>query len=336
MLPAVQRYFGDMAVVGILAHEYGHALSAMSGLWKNSTPGLVLEQQADCFAGVYLRWVAEGNSSRFTLSTGEGLTKVTAGLLKIADPILTPDTEEYVTEGHGTALDRSRAFQLGFDTGAKTCVEIDLDEIEKRRGDLPLALRADDAGDVETGQTELTEDIVRKLADVLNEVFSLQKPPELSFDSGECSDAKATKGASYCPSTNTIHVDLSTLQDMGKVGGEELTDPMMIQGDNTALSIVASRYALAVQNEKGQPLDSPITGIRTACLTGATQRHMAEPNDHLTLSAGDVDEALAGLIMNGLAASDVNGENMPAGFTRVLAFRTGVEGDVKTCDPRIL
>ena len=32
---------------------------------------------------------------------------------------------------------------------------------------------------------------------------------------------------------------------------------MMLQGDNTALSIVVSRYVLAVQRERGLPLDSP-------------------------------------------------------------------------------
>jgi hypothetical protein len=44
----------------------------------------------------------------------------------------------------------------------------------------------------------------------------------------------------------------------------------------------------------------------------------------LTLTAGDVDEAVAGLLVNGLAAADVNGNTVPAGFQRITAFRSGL------------
>lgn len=39
----------------------GTRCSTGPGLVDDDTPVLVSEQQADCFAGVYLRWVAEGN-----------------------------------------------------------------------------------------------------------------------------------------------------------------------------------------------------------------------------------------------------------------------------------
>ncbi len=52
----------------VLAHEYGHAVQRSANLTGRSTPTLVAEQQADCFAGAYMRWVAEGNSPRFTVS----------------------------------------------------------------------------------------------------------------------------------------------------------------------------------------------------------------------------------------------------------------------------
>ena len=60
-----------MAITMVLAHEYGHAIAQMATLNPRGVPTLVAEQQADCLAGVYLRWVAEGKSPRFTLSTGE-------------------------------------------------------------------------------------------------------------------------------------------------------------------------------------------------------------------------------------------------------------------------
>ena len=49
---------------------------------------------------------------------------------------------------------------------------------------------------------------------------------------------------------------------------------------------------------------------------------------------GDVDEAVSGLLTNGLAAGDVNGESVPAGFSRIDAFRVGVLGDVNRCYKR--
>ena len=51
----------------------------------------------------------------------------------------------------------------------------------------------------------------------------------------------------------------------------------------------------------------------------------------LTLGAGDLDEAIAGLLTNGVVASDVDGATLPAGFTRVSAFRSGLLSDADDC-----
>jgi predicted metalloprotease len=341
LFPAAKKFFGDMAVVGILAHEFGHSLQFNGGLVNSrTTPTIVKEQQADCFGGVYLRWVAEGHSKRFTLSTGDSLSHVIAGMLKISDPIMTEsEYEESEESEHGSGLDRVSAFQMGFNSGSGTCAKIDTDEIKTRRGDLPLALQ--DSGEGTTGEVELSQDVVGTLIDILNTVFSPKSPPTVSFTETSCSDAKPTKGASYCPATNTVIADISALQQIGKPGGRQgMTDPQMLQGDNTALSIVASRYVLAVQRERGLSLDSPLTSVRTACLTGVAQRGMAQPvsipsGKQLVLTAGDLDKALIGLLVNGVAASDVNGENLPAGYTRAIAFRGGVLDDVDECFKRI-
>ena len=118
MMPVAKKYFGDMALVGIFAHEFGHALQHNAGFVGPRTPTIVEEQQADCFAGVYLRWVAEGHSSRFTLNSGDALSHVVAGVFKTADPVLTEEQQEHNTDAHGTGLDRVSAFQMGFDSGS--------------------------------------------------------------------------------------------------------------------------------------------------------------------------------------------------------------------------
>ncbi|WP_370653159.1 MULTISPECIES: neutral zinc metallopeptidase [Mycobacterium] len=343
LFPAAKKYFGDMSVVGILAHEFGHSLQFNGGLVNpKTTPTLVEEQQADCFAGVYLRWVAEGHSTRFTLNTGDALSHVIAGMLKISDPIMSEEEFEQTEDSaHGTGLDRISAFQMGFNSGSGTCAKIDMDEIKKRRGNEPLALQVDSSGDTTSGEVAIDNDSVATLVDILNTIFSPKSPPTLTFATSTCSDAKPTQGASYCPSTNTLIADLPALQQIGKPGGRKgMTDPQMLQGDNTAMSIVASRYALAVQHERGLPLNTPAAAVRTACLTGASQRNMAQPvsipsGKQLVLTAGDLDKAIIGLLVNGVAASDVNGENMPAGYTRAIAFRAGVLDDADECFQRV-
>jgi len=334
-MPVAQRYFGDMSVNGVLAHEFGHALQQMAKLVTRKDPTIVREQQADCFAGVYLYWVADGKSSRFTLSTAGGLDHVLAGIITTRDPVMDADTEN--DDEHGSALDRVSAFQMGFISGAWACARINKQEIEQRRGDLPTTLRVDFTGDPETGEVPINEDTLSTLMELLGKIFSPKNPPALSYKPADCPDAKASPPASYCPATNTIVVDLSGLATMAKISAEK--EHTLPQGDDTALSVVMSRYALAVQHERGLPMQSPWTALRTACLTGVVHRKMAEPIDtpshkELLLTAGDLDEAVSGLLTNHLVASDADGTSVPAGFTRIAAFRGGVTGNMDACYSR--
>ncbi|HSS23432.1 MAG TPA: peptidase [Mycobacterium sp.] len=334
-MPVAQRYFGDMSVNGVLAHEFGHALQQMAKLVTRKDPTIVREQQADCFAGVYLFWVADGKSPRFTLSTADGLDHVLAGIITTRDPVMDADTEN--DDEHGSALDRVSAFQMGFISGASACAGINKQEIEQRRGDLPTTLRVDSSGDPETGEIPINEDTLSTLMELLEKIFSPENPPALSYQPADCPDAKASPPASYCPATNTIAVDLSGLAAMAKVAAEK--EHTLPQGDDTALSVVMSRYALAVQHERGLPMQSPWTALRTACLTGYTHRKMAEPievpsHKQLLLTAGDLDKAVSGLLTNHLAASDADGISVPAGFTRIAAFRAGVGGNMDACYSR--
>ncbi len=334
-MPVAQKYFGHMAVNGVLAHEFGHALQQMAKLVTRKDPTIIREQQADCFAGVYLYWVASGKSPRFTLSTAGGLDHVLAGIITTRDPVLDSDTEN--DDEHGSALDRVSAFQMGFITGTPACAAINTREIEQRRGDLPQTLQTDPNGDSETGEVPINEDTLSTLMEVMGKIFNPKQPPTLSYQPTDCPDAKASPPAAYCPATNTIVIDLPGLAAMGKKA--DTNEQSLPQGDDTALSIVMSRYTLAVQHERGLPMQSPWTALRTACLTGYTHRKMAEPidtpdNKQLLLTAGDLDEAVSGLLTNHMVASDADGVSVPAGFTRIAAFRGGVAGNMDTCFSR--
>lgn len=334
LVPTGQQYFGDTSIAALIAHEYGHAVQHSAGLVNRFTETIVKEQQADCFAGAYSRWVAEGRSPRFTLSTGEGLNRVLAGAISLADPVWSEQEAEKVEEGHGTALDRTRAFQQGFVDGTASCAVIDLASIEQQRGDLPLLLQQDSSGEIQTGELPLDESTLSTLMELLDQIYAPQSPPGLSFEGQSCSEGAASPPASYCTSMNTIVVDLPALQAMSIPAGT--SDYTLPQGDNTGLSIVTSRYALSLQHARGEPLDAPRTALLTACLSGVAQAAMADPielpsGNRLQLAAGDIDEAVGGLLTNGLVAGTVDGLTVPAGFTRIEAFRAGLAGSEQAC-----
>ncbi len=334
LMPVAKEFFGDMTINGLLAHEYGHAIQTRAGLvGEQRSSILIREQQADCMAGVYMRWVAEGHSPRFSINTTRALDQVMAGAIAGRDPISTFDTLSLDPPSHGTALDRVSAFQTGFDVGADGCAAIDSAEIEKRRGNLPPSLF-----DPASPQSDIAidEQTLSTLMELLGQIFNPANPPTLTASSEGC-PATQQQPVTYCPDTNTIGVDLPTLRKIGAPADE--SDFVLLQGDNTALSMVTSRYALALQHEKGLPLNTPAAAMRTACLTGVAQRKMADSisgpsGNQLVLGAGDLDEAVSGLLTNGIVATDVGGTPVPSGFTRILAFRTGLSGDADDCYQR--
>lgn len=336
LLPDMRDTFGDIAITNVLAHEYGHAIQHLAGLDENDIPTLVAEQQADCYAGAYMRWVAEGNSDRFTLSTGDGLNSLLAAVISFRDPVLSENMFIPGANDHGSAFERITAFQFGFIDGAASCAAIDEKEIAQRRGDLPVELQQN-----QTGEWPVSEESVTAIVEALGQLFSPADPPTLSLEPDTaqgCPDARPSPPVSFCPATNTITVDMAELEKMGAPVGQDINDNSgVVSGDNTAYSVLVSRYMLALQHDRGGLiLDNAEAALRTACLTGVATTKMTDPvtttdGSTVALSAGDLDEAVSGLLTNGLAASDVNGETVPSGFSRMDAFRVGVLGDEDRC-----
>jgi hypothetical protein len=91
-LDAVARRFGSFAATGILAHEWGHIVQG------NVPSGTAAELQADCLAGVHLRWggVSQAKFNQFAASN-----------FYAGDPTFRLD-------GHGTGAQRVRAAQRGY------------------------------------------------------------------------------------------------------------------------------------------------------------------------------------------------------------------------------
>jgi predicted metalloprotease len=336
LLPVLDQMFGPMAVVTVFAHEMGHAVQYQLGSVTEKTPTIVKEQQADCYAGAFMRWVAAGSAPHFELSTGNGLNQVLATMMFIRDQVGTTSTNE---AAHGSAFDRVTAFQFGFTDGPARCNKIDNTEILQRITE--LGFTSESLADNNVPVDAQTLQLLTQSLDATFRSSTTGKAsgaPKIVTGAGTCPTGASTPPASYCPAGNTVQIDqdkLNVLAQLPKddqlgVGGTSL-------GDFAAFAEIASRYVLAVQKAGKIPLTDANAGLRTACLTGAwagvaRHRFANGPRQQLLLGPGDLDEAVAELLSpHSLIAADVTGKQVPSGFARVQAFQIGFLQGSKDC-----
>ncbi|WP_142386850.1 hypothetical protein [Mycobacterium hubeiense] len=145
--------------------------------------------------------------------------------------------------------------------------------------------------------------------------------------------ARDTDPVSYCPATNSVGIDMPGLAERG-AKADEVYNPT-VTGDFSAYVLVGSRFALAAQKQKGESLRGANAALRSACYAGAWATGLASgAAGDVSLSPGDLDEALSGLLTDGVVASDVDGVTVPSGFERVDAFKSGVLDGLAECRAR--
>jgi predicted metalloprotease len=325
LLPMLNEMFGPMSVVGVLAHEMGHAVQFRLGEKSNmsaTTPTIVSEQQADCYMGNFFKYVAQDKAKHFQINTGEGLNDILAALFFIRDPA----GLDHKTEGaHGLAFDRVYAFQEGFSNDPKRCAKMDEAEIEGRIAEkerTPTEQAQSDEGDIDP--IEYLDQLQQSLDEAFKENGA--EAPKITDNGAQCQEGEATSPVTYCPEENIVGVDAAALQEIAAKPNPEAppgAEDSGGLGDFAAFAEIASRYALAIQKSIGAPLDDEQAGLRTACLTGAWAGY-TDKEGELRLAIGDLDEAVAELLQeDSLIAADVNGKQVQSGFARVEAFRRG-------------
>jgi predicted metalloprotease len=118
------RMDGDMAAVGIIAHEMGHAVTAQLGMRFRSS--YAAEAAADCLAGAFARHAERDGS----LEAGD-LDEAFYAMAAAADPELTATGNSRVDarrqavldrERHGTREQRQQNFREGYRGGSGACV----------------------------------------------------------------------------------------------------------------------------------------------------------------------------------------------------------------------
>jgi predicted metalloprotease len=323
LIPQLQQDFGPLLVGVVIAHEYGHAIQTRLG--DTGAPTVVLEQQADCYAGAWTADVLAGRSKVFTEVTAAQLDNTVGGLLLLRDQ---PGTPAQAQGAHGNAFDRIRAYQDGVQKGPKTCAGYNADNLPvtevpftSRRdaangGDLPYADAVNELGaDAQAYWTRTFPQLAGKQWDAVKiEPYNRTAP--------DCDkpDTSAGGQAFYCPAGGFIAFDNRRL-------GPQLYRNI---GDNAIGMLLGDLFARAAQDRRGRSTQDRAGQLAVDCLAGSWSndllRRGSDPQS-LTLSPGDLDEAVAALLAFGRAG---DGSGATA-FDRIAAYRNGVLQGLNAC-----
>jgi predicted metalloprotease len=316
LLPQLQQRFGDFLVAMVLAHEWGHAIQKRTRLPSDHT--IVVETQADCYAGAFTAWALRGNAPHFEITRAD-LDRALSGFLLFRDPLGSDASDR---QAHGSGFDRVSAFQDGYERGVPFCAKFNDGRTftqvgfqsatdEEHQGNLPLPQTLDRGPkDVDAywkaSYPKLYGQPWKPLAGV---------KPFTGANRPQC-DGQPVLAAQYCAADDTIYYDTDALTKVYQ----------QADGDFGPISLVAIAYGQAVRERRGESAstDSESTLVSAICSTGGYARDafgQSDP-DRLSLSPGDLDEAIRALL-DAAGSNEFTNVHTTTGFDRVQAFRDG-------------
>jgi predicted metalloprotease len=326
LIPQLQEAFGPLLVGVVMAHEYGHAIQSRLG--ATGQPTVVLEQQADCYAGAWLADVQAGRSTAFKKPSATQVDNTVAGILMLRDQ---PGTPALAEGAHGNAFDRVRALQEGVQQGVAKCASYNAGNLQVT--EVPFSTREEAA----TGGDLPYEDAINLLAEDA-QTYWARTYPELpgggswqqlrvqAFRAGsppDCPDPdeQAEGAAFYCPSGDFVAFDNSGL------------GPRLYQriGDFAVGMLLGDLFSRAAQDRRGASTKDKAGQLTVDCLAGSWTNDLLtrdnQDNKGIRLSPGDLDEAVTALLAFGRA-----GDNAGASaFDRIAAYRKGVLEGLGVC-----
>jgi len=326
LLEELSTDYGRFLVPVVMAHEFGHAMQKRFG-YAASGRSIQDETQADCFAGAWSRWVADGKAEHTSLRTPE-LDGVVRGFLLLRDDV---GSDPEGAQAHGSFFDRVSAFYEGFDGGVASC----RDDFGADRLFTAAPFSASDAADQGNAPYDDIVGWIRQtLPDFWESAFSeafdrdFQAPRFRPFDgtAPHCGDDDVSRqNLGYCPKNSTVYYDET-----------DLTHPAYQElGDFAVATALALPYSMAARGEGGLSVDDAAATRSAVCLTGwYTGRWYAGAFDDtlkVQLSPGDVDEAVQFLLRYGTDPT-VFPNTALSGFEMVGAFRSGFLEGGAACD----
>ncbi len=241
-----------------MAHEFGHAVQGRVGYPANDT-SINTETQADCFAGAWTRWVADGNAAHETIRAPE-LDGLLAGYFIVRDP---PGTGADEDQAHGSYFDRVSAIQDGYDGGAAACRDnYEADRVFTQSEfiddeDLANDGNADPATVANLIQTALAIYYEDSFPSDLGTDFTARPSSPSTATRPGCLAPDAKAG--FCADDDTVYYDES---DLAEPAYSEI-------GDYAVLTAVLIPYGLAAREQLGLSTDDE-DAIRSAtCQAGA-------------------------------------------------------------------
>lgn len=326
LLPVLRDRFGEAAVMLVLAHEMGHAVQNRTGVGLDARkanpskfPTILIEAMADCYAGSFVRWVADGKSKHLNIAK-ERLDSALESLISFRDPIGTEQTDR---GAHGDAFDRVSAFQDGYEKGVDLCAKMTVDN---RTFTLSGFI---DAGDQARGGNLRFDQIVQSISPGLNTYFSAlmsksgktwTEPKITTVDEAPSCGGGKQGPVAFCGDGGALEMD----------GKKELPEIHIEIGDYATGALLASRYGLAALAAAGKSVEGPDAQRSAVCLAGSFTGSLFSAEQRF-LSPGDLDEAIQVLLDYDYAARDAKGDAIDAGFDRVIAFREGFTGGGEKC-----
>jgi predicted metalloprotease len=333
LIPGLYDEFGGFTIGIVMAHEFAHAIQDRAG---TTGPTILTELQADCFAGAWTADVEAGNATFFEL-TLDDLDRAVAGFLTLRDGVGTSATDP---AAHGTGFDRIGAFADGFELGPEHCAEYP--ELLERGELVIVEVPFTSEADFETGGNLPLEELIPLVLEDLEDFWAVLFDEQgrtwapvadvvaldPARDEVRCGEqtfvgTELEGAAFYCTDDDTIYVDavglIPALNDIG---------------DYAVATEIARQYAYAAQARLGILDDTLASNLQADCFAGlyASSGFLDNrPNQVLSLSPGDLDEAVVAFLQT---SDDPSGEEMSVGtaFQRFDAFRSGFIEGTPACE----
>jgi predicted metalloprotease len=329
LLPQLRRDFGDAAVIVVLSHEFGHSVQGRldrTGALATA-PTILLEAQADCYAGVFLRRVRDGSLP--DLRTGSaGIDGAMGALIGFRDPV---GTSPRNADAHGNAFDRVTSFQDGFDGEPRTCAAMGRDRVFTQQS-FRSPEDESSGGNLGLGPliSAMLPDLDRWFGGVVRQRGGQWTAPAddrgpavcPGADSGDEVQGPVAWCAAGAGGPSSVRIDQT---------GTLATDHARI-GDYATGTLLASRYGTAALAALGKPTTGAAGGRAALCMAGAYSAAVGTGTSGFGLSPGDLDEAVTQLLREDTASRGTDG--VPAagtGYERIRVFRAGVDGGPDAC-----
>jgi predicted metalloprotease len=318
LFPRLEKKYGRFLLSIVLAHEWGHAIQERA---NSDLDTITAEQQADCFAGAWAASLDAKTEPELTKLRDSQLDKALSGFIEFRDLVGMVSTDP---GAHGTAFDRIRAFQDGFEGTPESCAiyEEELPELVAipyrsfkerfRGGNLPYP--------------EVLPSITKGLAVNWKSVFATDPAVTIEAKDFPVCFAQPVSPEGYGESTISYCQDDRTLRYSEK-SMRTLYDRI---GDFGPATTVGIGWAMSDLVSEGKDPNTKAFWTEVNCRAGAWAGTMFDSSDpeNSQLSPGDLDESVRTI----LEASDKGASKVyGTGFEQVSAFRAGVLNGANDC-----